>query len=191
MIKKLLLCSLIALFFIFAFACDEKSTDDSKDIFTCNDEVCKDQASGLMWQMYGDSFYPWDKAEEYCQNLSLGGYDDWRTPNISELRSLIRGCPTTEITSSCGVTNDCLSFESCWSELCDYCDSEKGPSPQGYYWPPELKDNHSYYSSSSIMTDVKDFGYHWGVDFFSGGLCQIYALDSEIKIPVKCIHDLN
>ena len=31
----------------------------------------------------------WEAAINYCEGLSLGGYDDWRLPNRNELQSLV------------------------------------------------------------------------------------------------------
>ena len=54
-----------------------------------------DRWTNLIWQDdYSDNsnkvkYTKWSNAIEYCENLSLGGYDDWRLPNINELLSLI------------------------------------------------------------------------------------------------------
>ena len=42
----------------------------------------------------------WEGAKEYCKNLKLEGYDDWRLPNIYELSTLVthkKGFPTLKI----------------------------------------------------------------------------------------------
>ncbi len=33
--------------------------------------------------------YTWAAAQTYCNNLALGGYDDWRCPTVKELASLV------------------------------------------------------------------------------------------------------
>ena len=52
--------------------------------------VIKDNATGLVWQQdTAPGTYTWQQAIEYCENLILGGYDDWRLPTIKELSTLV------------------------------------------------------------------------------------------------------
>lgn len=59
-----------------------------------------DSTTNLMWQqcsagLSGTScttgsaaLYIWDNAISYCEGLSLGGFTDWRLPNVKELESI-------------------------------------------------------------------------------------------------------
>lgn len=49
-----------------------------------------DKNTALMWQQDGtaSSNLTWEKALNYCETLVLGGYTDWRMPNVKELMSL-------------------------------------------------------------------------------------------------------
>ena len=60
--------------------------------------IIRDNATGLMWQKatapgIGSGEYPdrytWDQANAYCADLSLGGYTDWRLPDVNELQALV------------------------------------------------------------------------------------------------------
>jgi hypothetical protein len=78
---KLLCCLLIAL----SAFCDDFIRDDTNGIIT-------DNRSGLQWQDDANaSLSPtaWQGAIERCEGLALGGYDDWRLPNINELLTIV------------------------------------------------------------------------------------------------------
>jgi hypothetical protein len=52
--------------------------------------IIEDQEKGLMWQKAtAPGTYTWDEALSYCANLSLGGFSDWRLPELIELFSLV------------------------------------------------------------------------------------------------------
>jgi hypothetical protein len=59
--------------------------------FTDNGDgtIC-DKLTGLMWEQapYGTT-RTWANALTYSNDLNLGGYSDWRLPNVNELESLI------------------------------------------------------------------------------------------------------
>jgi hypothetical protein len=55
-----------------------------------NDETITDTGTGLMWQKVASNRRDWDGAIEYCENLSLAGFSDWRLPSREELRSIVR-----------------------------------------------------------------------------------------------------
>ena len=62
------------------------SPDFSRDD---NRSVVKDNISGLVWQNVGGVDKTWQEAIAYCENLSLGDYNDWRLPNIMEMLSIV------------------------------------------------------------------------------------------------------
>ena len=51
--------------------------------------IVVDTRTGLMWQDNAvGSTMNWATAITTCENLTLGGYADWRLPNINELKSI-------------------------------------------------------------------------------------------------------
>ena len=58
--------------------------------------IWNDPDTGLSWQDpqkdaydYSDPGLPQPDALLYCEELVLGGHDDWRLPDIDELRTLV------------------------------------------------------------------------------------------------------
>jgi len=114
-----------------------------------------DSRSGLCWQdPPAVGTYVWSSAIDVCAALSLGGHGrgSWHLPTISELRSLIRGCPTAETSGPCPVTDTCREWPRCWdSDLCgELCPELAGPGAGGVYWPVGFSGRAGTYWSSSL-----------------------------------------
>jgi len=59
--------------------------------FSRDEGIVTDTISKLQWQDDAiGSTMEWQEAIDYCENtLELGGYSDWRLPNINELKSIV------------------------------------------------------------------------------------------------------
>ncbi len=162
--------------------CLDDDDDDSGDDDTDGCDTWTDSASGLMWQNAQMISAQWEDAIEYCFNLSCGGYDDWRVPTINELRSLIRGCPATEIGGSCGVsTPDCTEY-SCRENACTGCEEFEGPALDGYYLSDDLEGDYWVNWSATEITGEDDFA--WIVSFKYAAVGSGH-FDSENE--VRCV----
>jgi hypothetical protein len=53
--------------------------------------IISDTQTGLDWQDNGGIIKSgnWEEALNYCENLTLGNYNNWRLPNINELLSIV------------------------------------------------------------------------------------------------------
>ena len=131
-----------------------------------------------------------DDAIDYCDALSLGvhGAGSWHLPTISELRSLIRGCPATVTGGSCRVTDRC-SHRDCWDSNCHSCRPGGRPEPAGAYWPVGFTNRPTgdpvtewAYWSSTPHTSIP--GAAWGVTFDNAHV--VYGSEDELYL-VRCV----
>lgn len=54
------------------------------------DGTVTDTGTGLVWQQSDEPRSDnWESALAYCEGLNLGGYTDWRLPNVQELMSIL------------------------------------------------------------------------------------------------------
>ena len=52
--------------------------------------IIRDNVTGLMWQKdTAPGTYMWYQANTYSENLTLGGYSDWRLPTMKELLTIV------------------------------------------------------------------------------------------------------
>ena len=71
----------------------DQTVDSDQTIDGCGGQEDSGQTvDGKMWSSRSSSTYTWSDAVSYCDNLTEGGYSDWRLPNINELRTLIKNC---------------------------------------------------------------------------------------------------
>jgi hypothetical protein len=62
----------------------------NKKLDGTEDGTVTDNCTGLMWERQPKvTTYNWPQALNRCADLGLGGYDDWRLPNVRELQSII------------------------------------------------------------------------------------------------------
>jgi hypothetical protein len=58
--------------------------------YMVKNETVIDQGTSLEWQKNtSKTLYNWQKALAFCENLSIDSKNDWRLPNIRELKSLV------------------------------------------------------------------------------------------------------
>lgn len=89
------------------------------------DGTVSDLATGLMWLQEDAGPMNWGDALEYCESLSVAGYDDWRLPDVKELQSLVDYSRSPATTNSAAIDP---VFE------CSALKNEAGEDDYGYYW---------------------------------------------------------
>jgi hypothetical protein len=79
-----------------AWEIDEKSLSKVTPAeFKASDDglTVSDMRNNLMWIIdpikSGIKFYSWENAKKACDDLVYAGYDDWRLPSLTDLRSLL------------------------------------------------------------------------------------------------------
>ena len=94
--------------------------------------------TGLMWQDNSDAKYikkDWDGAMAFCKHLHLAGHDDWRLPNVKELKQLVSSDPRDG-----GIKKDFKNFGASgyyWS-----CDSHE--DSREFAWMMNFKRGYEY-----------------------------------------------
>ena len=95
--------------------------------FVDNDDgTVSDVATGLMWQQTDSGKgLNWEEALAYAENLTLGGYDDWRLPNAKELQSIVDYTRSPETSNSAAIDPVFLISS---------IKNEAGEKDYPYYW---------------------------------------------------------
>jgi hypothetical protein len=133
-----------------------------------------DEETGLCWQdpqrqayNYRDIGVRGEEAVQYCQDLVLGGYDDWRIPTVYELRGLVGGNPNTQPDGPCPVDDNC-TFDESWADTCLGGELWEGPGDNGCYFKDGITgtcDKLDLYSSGHYLehfaSDLASDDEHW------------------------------
>lgn len=161
---------------------DDDDDDDIDDDIDDDDgdETWTDTANGLTWQFDPpDTAITLTEAEVYCTDVDLPG-EGWRIPTISELRTIVNGCPAIETGGECGVTDGCPSYYECYAlDECNSCEVSKADC----YLVDDLE---ACVSSWSVTSIPEHGGEVWALDFETA---RIYDTDSSQNIPVRCVRD--
>jgi hypothetical protein len=125
------------------------------------DGTTTDLITGLIWQQGDYTASNWESSLAYCENLALGGYADWRVPNIKELSSII------DLRYKPAINHEFFTQVACgdWSE----------------YWTST-----SYLALlNSSGSYVPDDAYV--VDFFSGSSAGVFEHKFYNNYNVRCV----
>jgi len=133
-------------------------------------------------------------ANRYCRELVLGGFDDWRAPTIDEIRTIIRGNPSSETGGDCPVVSGTGRAESA-SEECLEGEPFAGPGTGGCYWIEALSGSCSRNDPASmghpleyVTSDIASDDDNWiGFVSFENGRVGFNHLDSLAEI--RCVRD--
>ncbi|NLH48437.1 MAG: DUF1566 domain-containing protein [Myxococcales bacterium] len=206
-----ILCYFVIILLFMVMSCDKKgeendddhSGDDSfNDDDTSPDNVTPeppdgtwiDYETGLMWQNPGvpsPTIQTWFDVKEYCENLELAEYGDWRLPTISELRTLIRDCAKTIVGGECHVTDECTDYYECKNNACSGC-SNPGSSGEDYiFWPSELIGEPYYnYWSATEVTDIEQWVYI--ADYYSAAITTCDYINTLGNfLQIRCVRTNN
>ncbi len=151
---------------------DEEDEDDSDTEISADQDdpdsaaeegkPWEDRGSGMMWSAESNAMV-WQDAVDYCDNLTEGGFSDWRLPSINEARTLIKNCWETMAGGRCGVTDSCLSSD-CLDYSCGLCD----PQADGYYSKiDEHTDSSLFWSASEVSGSAVRA---WGIELYTAGV---------------------
>jgi len=139
--KTLKIQTIIWLFFICI------STVNADFIRDEDKEIVTDTSTHLQWQddKNATNGYIWEDAVKYCENLTLGGYDDWRLPNIIELLSIV---DDSRINPTINTTFKNTANKNYWTSTTRDSDTKVA-------WCVEFSDGQSYYSFKTDKTIVR------------------------------------
>jgi len=161
---------------------------------------CSDPESGLTWSDISSSYISWTEtdssgtvtypAKEHCEGLEEDGFDDWRLPNIDELRTLLIA---DRIKTNCKVseTAECLSYADCWScSECTETATQSSESNACAIWDYSAEDIYSklgdkkinLWSSSLLSDKPKNV---WYIDFDYGAVDNLPQVNEGVY--VRCV----
>ena len=96
----IMVIAVIILTIIFPQEKTGSAIDENAKINDCGQGTVFYESENLCWQKSAkpEPAKNWQDANDYCANLELGRKNDWRLPEINELRSLVIIVPPEQVT---------------------------------------------------------------------------------------------
>ena len=122
---------------------------------------CYDSTSKLSWSKKA-SDKTVSEAKTFCNGLNSSNYgysSGWRLPTISELRTLVKNCPSMMTGGACSVTDSCLSYNTCYdNDVCGYNTCASDSSNPGKY--------SKFNEDARLWSSSKDGDWYWTLNFY-------------------------
>ena len=102
--------------------------NDNPKIKNCGEGTVFYGEESLCWQKSAkpEPAKDWQDANDYCANLKLGNKDDWRLPELNELKSLVITVPPEQVTIDTAFFTD--------TQTDYYWTATEYPKTEGTYW---------------------------------------------------------
>lgn len=129
--------TLLMILSLMVFANAEYIRNDTKG-------VVYDTRTNLVWE--DDEVVPlktWQGAIDYCESLTLGGYNDWRLPNFNEFDSLIDTTRNSPAMSPVFQTTVTQSTDKYWTSTTYMLDKTKA-------WTLQTRNGWNYFDDKSV-----------------------------------------
>ena len=118
----------VALVLIFPQEKTGNITNEEFKIKDCGPGTVFYEGENLCWQKSAkpEPATNWQDANDYCANLELGRKNDWRLPEIDELKSLVIIVPPEQVTIDTDFFTD--------TQTDYYWTATEYPKTEGTYW---------------------------------------------------------
>jgi len=145
-----------------------------------NNGTITEKVTNRMWQKELDfNRRKWEDSIQYCENLNLGGHDDWRLPDFKELKSIVNFNKVNPSIDEEFFPNTPMKFMF-WTSTA-YVGTENA---QFRPLPARKKDQDP---SEYDLRGKKGGTFAWAVGFQLGAG---YGLSRDIEFYTRCIRDL-
>ena len=131
-----------------------------------------------MWATISEKM-TFESAATHCEGLTEGGYDDWRMPTITQLRSLIRNCEGPATGGNCGISAPNQLSVNYRTDKC-LCDSIE--DNDGFYSKLGDDDNVVLWSNSDVD---ENSNFAWAVNFSNASI-NTYSKSDDLN-EVRCM----
>ena len=164
----------------------EDNNEEDGDSIECEGiRVWYDSEEDICWSTEDVFQVNWSQAMEFCDELEVDDYDDWKLPNIDQLRSLVAGCAQIEPGGACPIQDGSSMSE--WTSMCDgtdECGVMEGPGSMGCFHKPDIGSNCGPWWSSSEDASNSDEAFYIHFNY-----AQLYAMDknNDSNESARCV----